>query len=804
MRLYKRIVCITLCLIFTLQTLCGCSFKKTDETIYITKGEFFAYYVYENNMTSDKYTAEDIQNCTDGSVEADIIVEWGYLTEKQAKSGLSSRVTREIVVMVCANATFDLKEGKVSDIKDADLLEDPQLIADAYASGFFELENGYFDGAEHMSFADCERIIEKANEYTANFHYEANTEITSTEEGVIEQDTSDYSEGDIVIEFFTDESELSARTDTSGVVALSESVSSEAQIGFLGGSADAAQKTTEDNDSRELVELAGSNAYLDLSQKPKGFSATIKKEVFEHKLKNPKIGDTVILERYDILLSNDRSYGILIGVLVRAQKNGLGYDCTFSAPEFEQAVTKKNVEKANGSGINKTTFVKEKTEVDGWKLEFNVTGSSVKVSAKKNFTVNETGRKQDWQNAKKTVTATANMEISDFNLDINNLKSFANKKGKGYIKVTCDTKLDFSLSQSLRYTPDDNRNGKFPSNWSNSRWTDADSKGAKTIKVARFSPTLSGIATIDVYIYLLISVDGKVSFSTSIEDGGVNITTNNGKISISKLGKKKSEISANVNFHNRFGLEATLKIFSFIKVVAYDVGANLDLHATVNLYYEDELSKSGVYADEEGLAEYASDDDKFSYCIGAVIELSVSGYLKDSGVKMILDYVSKGNSLDFEKPIWSGELHYEDGGFVKKCSRGEDKDDKLKESKDDEVELGSYKVTLDDGESELVWLKSIPSTTMNLLDSKNSITVTSKNKKVCTATYNKTNKLIIVEAVGEGSTEIVIKAKRGMWWWKKTCEQKISVTVNPTSYVKTSAETYIVIDPSQIAKTYKT
>lgn len=808
MKFFKRIICIVLSLVFMLQMLTGCSSNKTDETLYITKGEFFAYFVYENDMTSDQYTAEDIQNCTDGSVEADIIVEWGYLTEELATKDLKKPVEKEIVVMVCANATFDLKEGNTSDIKDADLLEDPQLIADAYASGFFELENGYFDGAEHMSFADCEEIMNRAKEYTANFHYDANTEITETAEGVIEQDSSNYSDGDIVLEMFGDESESSNDSDTSASgsgMAFYSDDSETPKITLLGTNTSNSKIQTLESTTNDLevTPLANNTDYFGF-QNVKGFTATIAKNTFENALGNPKIGDTVVLNRYQVMLSNtlNRGSGEIIGILKSKQLSGASYICMFEYPQFEEAVQKKNVEKANGSGIDISSFVKEKTEVDGWKLEFSVTGSSIKVDAKKDFTVYETGRKQDWQNSKKTMTATANLEIGDFNLDVNNLKSFATKNGKGYIKITCDTDIGFSLSQSLRYTPDSNRNGKFPSNWSNSRWTDADSKGAKTIKIARFTPSLYGVVGINVYIYLLISVDGKVSFKTSIENGGVQITANNGKISTTKLGTKQSEFSANVNLHNRLGVDASLKIFSFINVIEYDVGADLDLHAVVNLYYEEQLSKSGVYADEEGLNEYAADDSKFNYCIGIEIELGVSGQMKDSGVKMILNAISKGESLDFEKNIWTGGFHFEDGGFVDKCTRGDDMADELKKSDSDDVELGAYKVTLEVGDSDFVWLKAIPSETMNLLDSKNSITVKSNNKKVCTATYNKTNKLIIVEAVGEGSTEIVINAKKGMWWWKETCEQKISVTVNPSSDVEVTGVSYIIIDPAQITDLY--
>ncbi|MDO4524977.1 MAG: hypothetical protein Q4B61_06560 [Bacteroidales bacterium] len=805
MKFFKRVICIVLSLVFMLQLLTGCSSKKTDETLYITKGEFFAYYVYENGMTSDQYTAEDIQNCEDGSVEADIIVEWGYLSEDLAKKNLKKPVEKEIVVMVCANATFDLKKGNPADIKDSDLLNDPQLIADAYASGFFELENGYFDGAEHMSFADCEAIMNKAKEYTADFHYDANTEITSTAEGVKEQDNSNYSDGDIVIEFFGDESESQKDSGASAEgMSYNTADNNAPKITFLNANTTPRITTLESKTKDvEVTPLANNADYFGF-QNIKGFSATIMKHTFENALGNPQIGDTVVLNRFQVMMTNNMGYGNgeIIGILVDKKATGSNYICMFEYPQFEEAVQKKNVEKANGSGIDISSFVKEKTEVDGWKLEFEVTGNSIKVDAKKNFTVYETGRKQDWQNAKQTMTATANLEIGDFNLDVNNLKSFANKNGKGYIKITCDTDIGFSLSQSLRYTPDSNRNGKFPSNWSNSRWTDADSKGAKTIKIARFTPSLYGVVGIDVYIYLLISVDGKVSFTTSIENGGVQITANNGKISTTKLGTKQSEFSANVNLHNRLGVDASLKIFGFINVIEYDVGADLDLHAVVNLYYEEELSKSGVYADEEGLNEYAADDDKFDYCIGVLIELGVSGQMKDSGVKMILNLISKGESLDFEKMIWSGGFHFEDGSFVDKCTRGDDMADELKESDGDEVELGAYKVILEEGKSDFVWLKAIPSETMDLLDSKNSITVKSNNTKVCTATYNKTNKLIIVEAVGEGSTEIVIKAKKGMWWWKKTCEQKVSVTVNPSSDVEVQGMSYIIIDPSNITNLY--
>lgn len=137
---------------------------------YLTKGEFFSLFVDEKNLSSNIHSNEDIRNCQDGSVEAEIIVEWGLLPEAMATEGLDEPVTKEIVVMVCANFAIGLSEGNIDEIKDNESLENSQLIADAYTSGFFELENGYFEGQREMSYADCMDMMAKESNYSANYH----------------------------------------------------------------------------------------------------------------------------------------------------------------------------------------------------------------------------------------------------------------------------------------------------------------------------------------------------------------------------------------------------------------------------------------------------------------------------------------------------------------------------------------------------------------------------------------------------------------------------------------------------------
>ena len=77
-----------------------------------------------------------------------------------------------------------------------------------------------------------------------------------------------------------------------------------------------------------------------------------------------------------------------------------------------------------------------------------------------------------------------------------------------------------------------------------------------------------------------------------------------------------------------------------------------------------------------------------------------------------------------------------------------------------------------------------------MLESKKSITVKSNDEDIVTVKYNKKNKTIMFEGNGEGSTEIVITAKKGILWWKEVVEQEISVTVNAVSNVEGMSYTF--------------
>lgn len=781
MKLIKRITSLILVVVFAAMLFCGCNKNKTDDSVYLTKGEFFAYVVHEYNMSSKIHSVEEINNCYDGTAEADVIAEWGYLPDELAHDKLNKPVTKEIVTMVLANATFDLIKGEISDIKDAGKLHDPQLIADAYASGLTELENGYFNAEKKMTFADCENAMDIAREYTADFHYEPNTGEYEVADDLIVYDGENYSDGDITIEL-PEEGLFSDDESNNGNLSFVDGKGFITNLGYAHKADDTyfslyGKRKTNIVNRLSSGALNNSIVYSGLD----GFSATIRKNVFEKELGNPSVGDTILLSKYQVAFHDNRRFlsNEIMGILVGVRQDRGNYYCSFKTPDFEHAVQKKNPVTGNVSGIGGFDFKKELDEYMGWKLDFQISDKSVSVSASHKFTVYETGRKQDWQNAQKTIEAKAVLTLSDFNVDVNNLKSFATGEGSGYIKIQCDTAMDFSLSTSLRYTPDDNRNGHFPANWNNSRWTNSDAKGAKEIKIARFTPT-NGVVGANIYIYLRISVDGKVSFRTSVDDGGVKIVSNNGNIGLEKLGKKKTEASANVNLIGRLGIDAKLLIFAFINVIEYDVGVTLNALGSVDLYYEDKLESPGVFADEEGLNELAASDGKFNYCIDIVAKLSVTGEMKDCAVKLVLDALNLGSSLNFSFDIWTWGLHFEDGSWVDECTRGKGGDETTIDILDeDDITLSTYKVIMDNYTCTTVDLGAIPSEAADFYNSTNSIVVRSNNESVVKASFNKKTKTIILEAVGDGSTEITIIAKKGILWWKETVEQKISVTVNP-------------------------
>lgn len=761
----KRISCIVLAALMLLSTLSGCkSTKSIDDDSPITKGEFFAYFVYLNQMTSDKYTNEQILACKDGSVEAEVLYEWGYVSEKMASTNLDKEVDRETVVTVVANSMFDLKTGDTKSIKDSDMLENPQLIADAYASGLFELENGYFNGAKKMSFNEVSEVINRATSYAANFHY----------------DTDDYK-----CEFSEDVATFDEDNDYEIIFDDTLCTPSES----YGTEDDNSPKFTFLADVEEGGKSSRPDNYGEI-EVVKAFSAAINQlDFITMKMEKGKQSSFAVQDpdvRRGLL---PRTY--LCGVLESYQVMDNGeFLCHFTVPSFDDSINNINKPTQGASLANAVLDNLDPLEsLEGWEIKFSLDNGAFEVKATNDsfYAEIEDTYSAQWRNARKSIKAEASFKISDFHIDVNNLKSFKTKKGKGYIKVTCDTETKINFSQNLRYTPDNNRHGGFPSNISRARLTDAGSKGARTIKIARLFVG-NGIINASVYVYMSITADGKIEFSTDFQGCGFEIDCNNGNLSTKKLApaKESYEKSMELNVIAKVGVDTTLNLCGFIPVFHYDLGVYGELDTIMDLYYESEGKTeeiNNVFASSQNIMANRAEDSKFGFCVDVSIRFYVKGELLGCAVKVIVDKVVKSNILDFEAPIGKTiHFHNDNGTWVDKCQRGKtEADEDLETSDDGSITLSTYKVILSPYTCDRVLIEEIPFETKKRINSSNSITVSSSNEGIVKATYYKNGGFIILTAVDIGSAEITITAKTGALWWKENVTQKISVTVSPNA-----------------------
>lgn len=156
------IIIITVLTVFIVNTIRS---KQIQESEYLTKGEYYKFFVEEYNMTSNNYAVEERKNAADSknySVFASIMVEWELITEKQAKD-LNKPLTKEIVAQTIVTSMIDHNSYNM-EIKDIKKCYDKQSIIDAVGMGIFELKNENFDPYSYMTLEEVKNAIEKSKE----------------------------------------------------------------------------------------------------------------------------------------------------------------------------------------------------------------------------------------------------------------------------------------------------------------------------------------------------------------------------------------------------------------------------------------------------------------------------------------------------------------------------------------------------------------------------------------------------------------------------------------------------------------
>lgn len=183
----KSVLCVAIILAISLGIAIGLYFLCDGPQSKIrTKAEFFTYFIEQRDITSEKYSQEDVKNCKDGTVQAEIMVEHGYLTKKDAFGDLDELVTKEFVIVTLTNYAIefaDVKIGNPDVFADKDKLMYPQIVANAYESGFFSLNYGeYVCPDNNMSYKDIKKIMDKIDSQETEKEYLSNMNMSEISE----------------------------------------------------------------------------------------------------------------------------------------------------------------------------------------------------------------------------------------------------------------------------------------------------------------------------------------------------------------------------------------------------------------------------------------------------------------------------------------------------------------------------------------------------------------------------------------------------------------------------------------------
>lgn len=465
MKYLKRILSLILATSILLLTLVSCS--STDNNT-ITTGEFYALFIEEAGLyyVSKIPDEEDIGY----DVEAQAMVDWGLISEEAAFDNLYNIVTKETVITVCINNMYFVKDGDVNSFKDAKLCDNPQLMANAIATGIVELENGYLDAREKMSREDCLKIINKSLEVDSNSHFEDGTGTVEYEYG----EEYDFFSGDDIdpneIEIYgysneqypfdNSDSEKVDETVSNNVTPSVASQSSDcntikasplATTDTKANALNVTNLSTADNNSqiRTLEKNVQNTTVTSLAENSNNkFYVDISKKVFEEVMKNPKVGDQIIYMPWAGELAF-KKYGKgaeflskgFSGKLLSAEFKGLSYYCKFERLDDEEIIKGMKMEEygktVKEENLSYTLFA---TNVDGFDIKFKKENNGYTINVEKTFKVsqNQYNNWRDWTiEPKLTVSAS----ITDFYLDCDNVKGIVSnsKKDKALLSLSYKT-----------------------------------------------------------------------------------------------------------------------------------------------------------------------------------------------------------------------------------------------------------------------------------------------------------------------------------------------------------------------------
>ena len=754
-KIVKRIISIILVLNMILGCFSGCAGTNQTTGEYMTKGEFFAAFIDLRNLYSDNYTAEEMENSETYDIEAQIMVEWGLLTEKQVRN-THKPVTLEIVAQACVNNIFFRQTHNI-EIKNISKAEDPQAIMDAVGMGLVNLKNNKFEYNKKLTRTDVDELFAAMYDIEINAPCETGDIEVEFADGVID------ARGIETAEFRTYTVPVSEMENMSFANVVSTNT-----LGLADSTQTKSKQTTNTEEMCEFVEVRYETIGI------------INNRTFYNQLKK---GNTLVVPE------SFQNKGLFSNTLTFFEPIGIEIMNVFTLGIYTVVQGKKinDIEglikdSEEGQGINKLTKIPATSYKQNYtfdKFSIKPLGNGIRVTYKDEYKwlmEKMYSGSQAWRNSTFNPTIEIAAEISNISLKTENIGKMLLGKtnSKSELMFLYDTAIDVKVGTGnikyapantgnggLKFNPEDGFSGNLFANVSNARFTGgtSGSDGIKLVQV-EFPLGTSGFS-FRADLYLIIGLDGELTFSIK-QSNSYMIKFDNGKFQKPKSNSDviSEDVKLNMSLSATLSLQPNLRFFGVNVMDGYIALAG-QVDAGVNFFTETELIDFGydkITPTSDNLTEACNQG--WNCCIdvyakvylkyGLLTEVSVIGKIVKKKFPQVFD------SLKFETaPFFEYSSHSENGELVEECTRGLEQH-KPEKNANGEIVLDSYKYFMTEYTCIHANLLSAPVDEELIGDY---IIIKSGNEDVVTATYIPSLNAISLNGNGAGSTEVEIKIR---------------------------------------------
>ena len=785
MKLFKRLICLLMVISLSIGMFAGCATKVSGDDAIISKGEFMQLYVEHTALTP--IDGDDVAiNLPQDSpyYEAAVrMVQAGLVTAEEAVENIDYGVTKEFVATTCVRSLYFRKTHEVT-IKDAAKLKDLQACKDAVGHGLVELENGYFDGAQELTYWECMDTLEKMSQVDSDFRFDKEDMdvevvlvdglIDATEavkDGTLKYiDPSDPAFDEIISGMRTEEEALSSDEEESGGASMlsNKTKSGGSKISPLASTVE--YKSAEDAEEDDILVISmPRNATLN---------------------KSWKIGEYInftipLMQNPDKFADFDLTNGPAVGEITAINDSGyleIYYTVRVATQEEYIASTK----------INGYSSSSQDTNIKGEQEATEDKDSGIKIgpleigedSIKFVVTRHLSNTVKDYRDSKIEADLTYTFELRDIDVTCDGFGSFLKGSVDNAIfqlnyTVVNDLQVDM---KPLKIAPANNGNGKFVSNLLRSRPTAIDAGGADEIKIARIYWQVATGVFIEFYIYLTIYVDGTLSINIKTDyTKGIKIV--NGSCQLINKEETKKTVEANLNAELALNLRIGLKFISKKSKswldATFTVGIGLEMNSKVMIYDEGSTTTGEVKYGPlpEHMLQSLKENFEIDFCFSARLYgfYQVSALSEKCRIGKVLRMLDEDFSLATEKnktvlQTW----HFDDGKKVDACTKTYPAEEEhVTATEDGVIQLSDYKLVIPELCCGIVWVTVQPADGESLEDM-GGLKVYVEDTSVATASIS--DGVICVTSVGVGSTHLIIETGN------KRYSQKCSVTIEWNEY----------------------